>query len=205
MAYLGSGDSPRFIDGRRALHLLRRLWICNATAGSFDSCEHSEDDTKTLARNVAESDMTSFLTVETGYASSFAPVSWLCGPNGNTGSVCTFDLSVEVQVAYFSLWYDVMSSQPGLVSAANLSLVAEGLLSRINLFRSQFLQGHWTLWNGNNWTPRLADSALYWVIAFWHEETDIAREVLQCCATADTVLRIGLATHLACSYRACYV
>ena len=36
-----------------------------------------------------------------------------------------------------------------------------------------------TLWNGNNWTPILSRAALRWAIVFWHEEHDVAVEVLR--------------------------
>ena len=90
-----------------------------------------------------------------------------------------FDLNTQEQVGYFSLWYDVLASRPGLVAPANLTFVAEKLRARIALFCSQFDTGDWRLWNGNNWTPRLSVGALQWVIAFWHEQKSIAREVLR--------------------------
>ena len=57
-----------------------------------------------------------------------------------------FDLNTQEQVAYFSLWYDVLASQPGLVAPANLTAVADGLLARIAYFRSEFDTGDWRLW-----------------------------------------------------------
>ena len=178
--YFGGG-APRFLDGRRALHLLRRLWTCaDAHNGSYASCEHSAAQTELLASKVAAMDMTSFLTVQGGYKVALAsPISWLCGANPTNNGVCSFDLNTEVQVGYFSLWFDVLSSREGLVSPQNLTLVAAGLRARIDLFRSQFNSGDWRLWNGNNWTPRLSTGAMQWVIAFWHEESVVALDVLQ--------------------------
>ena len=82
--YFGGGsDAPRFIDGRRALHLLRRLWACaDAHNGSYASCEHSAPQTELLASRIAATDMSSFLTVQSGYKVALtSPVSWLCGAN----------------------------------------------------------------------------------------------------------------------------
>ena len=180
--YFGSGsDAPRFIDGRRALHLLRRLWACaDAHNGSYASCEHSAPQTELLASRIAVTDMNSFLTVQSGYKVALeSPVSWLCGANPTNRGVCSFDLNTEVQVGYFSLWFDLLSSREGLVSPQNLTRVAAGLRARIELFRSQFNSGDWRLWNGNNWTPRLSTGALQWVIAFWHEEPVVALDVLR--------------------------
>ena len=75
--------------------------------------------------------------------------------------------------------YDVLSSRDGLVAQANLTTVADGLLSRIGLFRRQFHTGDWRLWNGNNWTPRLSVGALYWAVTFWHEQRAVAEDVLR--------------------------
>ena len=181
--YLDTEDAhspPRFLDGRRCLYLLRRLWHCaDQNSGSYASCEHSEAETARLARAVVDSDLHSFHHAPSTYkVSGASPVSFQCGANPTNGGVCKFDLNVQEQVAYFALWYDVLSSRPGLVSPANLSAVADGMLSRIELFRSHFDTGDWRLWNGNNWTPRLSIGALNWVIAFWHEQPIIARDVL---------------------------
>ena len=55
--------------------------------------------------------MNSFLTVQSGYKVALtSPVSWLCGANPTNRGVCSFDLNTEVQVGYFSLWFDALSS-----------------------------------------------------------------------------------------------
>ena len=137
---------PWYRDAKRALHLLRRLWACaKSHAGDYTMCEHSENQTALLAAAVAERDMTAFLTVHAGYVVNYAtPLSWACYLG-----TCTFDLWVSYQVEFWSLWYDTLSSQPGVVAEANLTLVADGLLDRIQLYCQQFRDGHWSLWNGN--------------------------------------------------------
>ena len=157
-----SEDAPRFRDGKRCLFLLRLLWRCaDLHDGSYASCSHSEEQTERLARAVVASDLEAFYTTPGAYKISGAsPVSFDCGANPTNDGECKFDLNTEVQVGYFSLWLDVLSSRPGLVDTANLTAVAEALRSRIDLFRRQFDTGDWRLWNGNNWTPRLCIGAL---------------------------------------------
>jgi hypothetical protein len=183
--YLEAGHGPpRFIDGKRVLFLLRELWACNASAGSFDECAYDENQTAVLAAALVASDMTSFLTVESGATiTQNSPVSWLCGANPNSGDVCTFDLSVEVQVAYFSLWYDVLASRAELVSPANLTLVARGLRERIDLFRNQFLTGHWSLWNGQD--PRAPNPRRHHPARLCHT---IARPLLSILVVAAAII-----------------
>ena len=145
LPYSSSAHSPpKYSDSKRALHLLRRVWACAAAnAGVYSSCEHSESQVVLLAQAVASADMTSFLTVTAGAVVSYAQeLSWACGATMESGDVCTFDLATSYQVEFWSLWYDVMSSQPGLVSAANLTRIEEGLLFRVSLFRRQFHNGH---------------------------------------------------------------
>ena len=177
----GSLGQPRFRDGRRCLFLLRLLWRCaDLNNGSYTTCSHSESQAQALAAAVVASDLEAFYTTPGAYKISGASaVSFDCGANPTNDGQCMFDLNTEVQVGYFSLWLDVLTSRPGLIAPANVTAVADGLRSRIGLFRNHFNTGDWRLWNGNNWTPRLCVGALAWVVAFWHEENAIAREVLR--------------------------
>ncbi|KAL1503504.1 hypothetical protein AB1Y20_011985 [Prymnesium parvum] len=164
LQYLSGGESPSFVDGRRALHLVRRLWSCYEHGGV---CEYNSSQALRLA--------TALVAVEMARWEGYV---WTCGVQcgGTPGSVA-FDLTTSEPVAYFSLWYDVLSSQAGLVPAGNASVVASMLRSQIDLFRDAFWFGEWTLWNGNNWTPHLCTAALMWAIAFFHED-DAALEVV---------------------------
>lgn len=126
----GVSALPRYQDSKRALHLLRRCWACaKAHGGNYTDCEHSGAQVALLARAVAEQDMHAHLTVTAGHGVNYGhALSWACGANMESGDVCTFDLTTGYQVEFWSLWYDVMSSQPGVVSQANLTRVADGLL-----------------------------------------------------------------------------
>ena len=163
-----SAAQPSYTDGRRALHLVRRVWACGeANAGSFDGCEYNGTEATRLARAI--------VAVEMG---RFETLSWSCGVSCGGDGGAAFDLNTAEPVSYFALWYDVLLSKPDLVPAANASRVREVLRDQIDLFRDAFILGEWTLWNGNNWTPHLVIAALMWAVAFYHEDA-VAPEVVE--------------------------
>eukprot|EP00966_Prymnesium_polylepis_P302083 6979057-Prymnesium_polylepis.1 len=54
----------------------------------------------------------------------WSSISWSCGVScGGTSGAVAFDLNTATPVSYFSLWYDVLSSQPNLVPDENASTV----------------------------------------------------------------------------------
>ena len=157
---------PSYTDGRRALHLVRRVWTCERLNRS--ACEYNSTEATRLAHALVAVEMERWHTV-----------AWSCGVTcGGVAGGAAFDLTTATPVAFYSLWYDVLSSQPGLVGAGNASVVKATLRDQIDLFRNAFWFGEWTLWNGNNWTPHLTIAALIWAVAFFHEDT-VAGEVVQ--------------------------
>ena len=108
----------------------------------------------------------------------FASTSWSCGAScGGDGSTAAFDLDTAAPVEFYSIFFDVMSSQPGLLPSPNATLIQETLRAQIDLFRESFWYGAWQLWNGNNWTPHLSIAAIVWAVAFYHEDA-VAAEVV---------------------------
>ena len=163
-----SSAQPSYKDGLRSLHLVRRVWACGAANGdSYNTCEYNG----TQAMRLAEA----LVTVE---MARFDSLSWSCGVSCGGDGGAAFDLDTAEPVSYFSLWYDVLMSRDGLIPAANASHVASTLRLQIDLFRSAFVSGDWTLWNGNNWTPHLTIAALMWAVAFYHED-GAAHEVVE--------------------------
>ena len=160
---------PSYTDGLKVLHLLRRQWACaEAHSDSFASCEYNDTETDRLAQAVVQVDQIRFNST-----------TWTCGVScGAASGEVIFDLTTSEPVNYFSTWYDVLTSQPGLLDSALESQVSRALKEQMGLFRSAFLTGHWSLWNGNNWTPHLCIAAMVWAISFWHEEPEMAREVV---------------------------
>lgn len=163
-----SATPPSRTDGYRALHLLRRLWACSdANGGSYDACEVSEAETNQLADAVLAKEL-----------QRFSDATWSCGASCGGSGDPAFDLTAAEQVSYFTVFYDVMSSRPGLLPSQDDDALAATLRGQMELFRHAFWTGQWQLWNGNNWTPHLCVAALEWAITFWHEEHAMAREVL---------------------------
>ena len=119
---------PSYRDGRRALHLIRRIWACGAAnAGSFEACEYNGTEARRLAEAVVSVDIAHFDTI-----------SWSCGVSCGGSGDAAFDLDTAQPVSYFSLWYDVLSSQAGLLPAANASHIRTTLRLQIDLFRNAF-------------------------------------------------------------------
>ena len=165
-----SSTPPSTTDGERHLHLLRRLWACAALAGgSYATCEYNGTEATRLAEAVVAVEM-----------ERFAATSWSCGASCGGDGSAAFDLTTAGPVQYYSLFYDVLDSQPGLLSSTNATNVRTTLRAQIDLFRESFNRGGWQLWNGNNWTPHLTIAAIIWAVAFYHEDPvapDVVRMV----------------------------
>ena len=165
-----SSTPPSTTDGERCLHLLRRLWACAALAGgSYATCEYNGTEATRLAEAVVAVEM-----------ERFAATSWSCGASCGGDGSAAFDLTTAGPVQYYSLFYDVLDSQPGLLSSTNATNVRTTLRAQIDLFRESFNRGGWQLWNGNNWTPHLTIAAIIWAVAFYHEDPvapDVVRMV----------------------------
>ncbi|CAE7628168.1 unnamed protein product [Symbiodinium microadriaticum] len=160
---------PSYTDGLKVLHLLRRQWACaDSGSGSFESCEYNGTETERLAQALLQVDRVRFNTT-----------TWTCGVScGAASGETIFDLTTAEPVSYFSTWYDVLVSRSGLLDAVDVSRVSVALKEQMGLFVSAFNTGHWSLWNGNNWTPHLCIAAMAWAVSFWHEENEMAREVV---------------------------
>ena len=160
---------PSYTDGLKVLHLLRRQWACaDSGSGSFESCEYNGTETERLAQALLQVDRVRFNTT-----------TWTCGVScGAASGETIFDLTTAEPVNYFSTWYDVLVSRSGLLDAVDVSRVSVALKEQMGLFVSAFNTGHWSLWNGNNWTPHLCIAAMAWAVSFWHEENEMAREVV---------------------------
>ena len=50
-----------------------------------------------------------------------------------------------------------------------------------------FASRHWSLWNGNNWTPVLCEGAMYWAVAYWHEDKARATRVIRVINDVSTI------------------
>ena len=159
---------PSYTDGLKVMHLVRRLWACAAKNSDFASCEYNETEAERLAVSLATVDLL-----------RFNHTTWYCGTScGGAAGEVLFDLTTAEPVNYFSTWYDLLVSRTDLLRHGDASRVFASLKDQIGLFISAFNTGHWSLWNGNNWTPHLCIAAMAWLVTFWHEEPATAMEVL---------------------------
>jgi len=132
----------------RVLFLLRELKQCHANNESAD-CLYSAEETQQLETAFISAEMTRFETI-----------SW------DWGYAC-FDLGTEPEMKFWSIFVDVFWSD---LSAANKTTIDETLAEKADCYLAQYEAKHWSIFNGNNWTPILGKGAMYWAIAYYHED-----------------------------------
>lgn len=136
------------------LFLLRQLKQCHKDGGS---CLYSAADTQQL--------QAAFISYE---MNRFALVDW------DWGYSC-FDLGTAPAMKFWSIFVDVFWDD---LSAANKTTIDNKLAEKADCYLAQYEAKHWSIFNGNNWTPILGKGAMYWAIAYYHEDPRAA-EVLE--------------------------
>lgn len=139
----------------RALHLIRRGRACRALGEP--SCPFSEAELDRLAAELVR--------IELG---RFEKWTW---ENHGLG----FDLGTLVPMRYWSIFADVLWED---LSAEEHARLATEMRARIDIFLANYGARHWSLFNGNNWTPVLANAAMTWAIAYYHDDP-VAPEVVR--------------------------
>jgi len=164
-----SGHTSRS-DALKVFHLVRRLRAChNANAGT---CQFDQNATEVLARVIVEREFQTF----DPDAREVNSDSW--GWEQDTDGCCGYDLFSAVTVKHFSLFVDIFRDDAQSLNATRLGEIETKLEQYADHFMGQFRSGHWSLWNGNNWTPVLSAGAVYWAVAFWHERPEKARALM---------------------------
>lgn len=101
----------------------------------------------------------------------------------NSDGCCGFDLQTAATIRHFAHFVDIFGADIRSFDAAALAAVETKLLSYIDSpgrgFLQMFANRHWSLWNGNNWTPVLCEGAMYWAVAYWHEDKARATQVIR--------------------------
>jgi hypothetical protein len=138
----------------RVLFMLRRLKQCHASGGT---CDYSAADTQAL--------QAAFIQYEMQRLPSEV---W-------TSNERCFDLGTEPSMKFWSLFVDVFWDD---LSAGQKDQIKTSMNPRIDCYLQQADTKDWSLFNGNNWTPVLNKGALYWAIAYYHEDPR-AKTVLQ--------------------------
>ena len=160
--YLDGSAADRFDLTRaaRMLHLIRRERACRAT--DLIACQYDPEEVDELVDALIDIEMTRLEESdnECGKDSDPSDVDW-----------CTFgfpfDLRTREPMRQYTLladvlWDDLTDDQHALI----LDVTGE----QIDGFLGHFADVHWAIFNGNNWTPVLAEAAMYWGITYYHED-----------------------------------
>ena len=158
--YLTPPANPVWTRDRalRVMFLLRRQKACLASGGQ---CDYSAAETQAL--------QSAFLQYEMKRLPSEV---W-------TNNERCFDLGTEPSMKFWSLLVDIFWSD---LSDEQKAKIAAPMSPRIDCYLQQADSKDWSLYNGNNWTPVLNAGALYWAIAYYHEDPrakNVLREALQ--------------------------
>jgi len=142
-------------DRYRVLWLIRYLNYCDGEmyCDYFDS-----EDVATLTSNFLHHEVFRFYTYDF--------VGW-------------WGLEYDLQTSRdMKFWCVIVDAFSDLIDADQLMRIKSKLRLVIQEFMNLFTNSHWALFNGNNWTPVLCVGAVYWAVTFWHEDYELAQDVL---------------------------
>ncbi|CAM2064869.1 DUF5011 domain-containing protein [Sulfidibacter corallicola] len=160
--YFGTGGVNAKWDrsrGFRVLHLLRRLLHWHATGAP---APYTEAEMERLLAAFLDTEMVRFPTEK-----------FHAGADGSF-----FDLGAEASFAYWCAILDIYWHRRDHLTPQRFDQIKNKLDSEIDSFLEKHDEGHWSQWNGNNWSPRLALPAITYALTFYYEEPRAA-EVLK--------------------------
>lgn len=155
----GPGEEWSDQDVVQLLHLIRRTRACHAL-GDTD-CPFTSEELEDLIPRFIEHEMPR-LADEVWYAYSFG-----------------FDLFTTPPMRRWTLIADILWDDLSEDQHAELEAAFDPLIEN---YLTIFDEGHWALFNGNNWTPVLVNGALYWAVTYYYEDErapEVARRSLQ--------------------------
>jgi len=160
--YLDGSAADRFDLTRalRMLHLIRRERACSTT--DLIECHHDPEEIESLAAAIIDVEMTRLEESDN-----------LCGKDTDSSDVdwCTFgfpfDLRTREPMRQYMLLADVLWDD---LTDEQHALILEITGEQIDGFLGHFEDVHWAIFNGNNWTPVLAEAAMYWGLTYYHED-----------------------------------
>jgi len=144
------GTAAEVFDVTRAvslLHIIRRERACRNSAEI--ECYYEEGEINDLASALIEIEMP-----------RIRDVSW------NTLGF-DFDLYTREPMRVYTLIADVLWDE---LSEDEHETILEVTGGQVDAYLEHFYEPHWSIYNGNNWTPVLAEAALYWAIVYYHED-----------------------------------
>jgi hypothetical protein len=147
-------DSFDVTRATRMIHLIRRERAC--IDSDVLECHHDPEEIEALAEALIGIEMARIESV---------PWSTFGFP---------FDLRTREPMRVYTLLADVLWDD---LTEDQHERILDVTGEQIDGFLSHFHDVHWAIYNGNNWTPVLAEGALYWGIAYYYED-DRAPEVV---------------------------
>ncbi|CAA6809329.1 MAG: Unknown protein, partial [uncultured Sulfurovum sp.] len=152
------GDSWSRNRALRVMFLLREMMDCHDGSGT---CLYTLSEVNALKEAFISSEM-----------ARFDSVTW------DWGYKC-FDIGTEPAVKFWSIFVDTFWND---LESSDKTKIDTELSDKIGCFLDQIESKDWSIFNGNNWTPILDKAALYWAIAYYHEDSranEVVKEVLR--------------------------
>ena len=143
----GPGDSWSDQNVVQLLHLIRRTRACHAL-GDTD-CPFTSEEIEDLVPRFIEHEMP-----------RLADEDWSRYSFG-------FDLFTTPPMRRWTLIADILWDDLSAEQHADLEAAFDPLIEN---YMTLFNEGHWALFNGNNWTPVLVNGALYWAVTYYYED-----------------------------------
>ena len=159
--YLGDGPGEEWKDGMvvQLLHLVRRTRACHALGES--DCPFTLEEVDALVDGLIAHEMPRL-------------------PDEDWGSYSFgFDLFTTPPLRRWTLFADILWDELTPEQHQSLEDAFDPLVEN---FMTLYEEGHWALFNGNNWTPVLVNGALYWAVTYYHEDSRaplLAKRALQ--------------------------
>ena len=81
--------------------------------------------------------------------------------------ILRYDLFSTDAMVHWSYFVDIFRDEAiGTYPQLYADLVAK-MGAYVTSYEEAFISGHWSLWNGNNWTPVLSKGVMHWAVVFW--------------------------------------
>ena len=156
---------------QNALLVLRRELSCIDGAGP---CPFTAADVEAWATEVASRELAAYNSTSVQRSDNDG-VAW--GWEQLSDGCCGFDLQTASTMTHFAFFVDVLGEHAAAVDPDRLAQITHTMQLYAEDFVAKFNSGHWALWNGNNWTPVLCESAYQWAIVFWWEAGELPKYV----------------------------
>jgi hypothetical protein len=143
-----------------SLHLVRRMRACHRLDST--DCLYQEAEIDSLVDALIDVEMTRLPDEIWG-----------------TFDDIPFDLYTTPPVRRWSLLVDTLWDD---LSDDDHAAIADAFDPLIDGFLEYYEEPHWSLYNGNNWTPVIADGAMFWAITYYHEDpraADVAAAAME--------------------------